>query len=137
MPRKKRIDKMKPRELTMQQFMDLWCGGGGEAFESPFLRRAAYFEHREELMEATPPGMRPAAFFDFEASEPRRVIGREERFEPYSHRPAKVKCSCGEMHMGYSCILERDEDYLRRLDLLTPEEEAELAAIKAMREANK
>jgi len=71
MPLKRRTAKSR-KELTHEQFFELWIGPGGpgvSAFESPFLRRAAWYENKAELMEGQGPGQRPWGFWEFEAQE--------------------------------------------------------------------
>lgn len=68
MPRSRRKSKSR-RELTDPQFFELWIGPGGRgvsAFESPFLRRAAWYENKEELMEDNGPGQRPWGYWEYE-----------------------------------------------------------------------
>jgi len=117
MPRKKRVAKVKVDDLSDAQFFDL-CLGGRNTFENDFLRRAAYWKHKDELMELVNAGARPAAFWDYEGHE--RLVLREEptgfkdrKGKPYVHK-----------------VLEDQEDALRRLGLLTAEEEAQLKAWK-------
>lgn len=70
MPRSRRKAKSR-RELTHDQFFELLIGPGGSAsaFESPFLRRAAWYENKEELMEGDGPGQRPWGFWEYEAGQ--------------------------------------------------------------------
>jgi len=67
MPRSRRKAKSR-RELTEGQYFELLIGPGGpgSAFDSPFLRRAAWYEHKEELMEGDGPGQRPWGYWEYE-----------------------------------------------------------------------
>jgi hypothetical protein len=71
-------------------------------FETPILRRAAWFKHREELMASRSAGSRPGGFWWYEARE----------------RPREG---------------ESQADCLKRLGLLEPWEEAQLAAWESIR----
>jgi hypothetical protein len=69
MPRKRRTAKARRTELTYDQENELLYGPPGAAlsdFESPFLRRAAWYEHREDLMADPTPGMRPWGWWAYE-----------------------------------------------------------------------
>lgn len=69
MPRTRRMAKTRKTELTFDQEMELLCGPGGRGisdFASPFLRRAAWYQHREGLMEDPTPGMRPWGWWEYE-----------------------------------------------------------------------
>ncbi|MHB8780327.1 MAG: hypothetical protein ACYC55_02930 [Candidatus Geothermincolia bacterium] len=132
MPRKRRASKAKITELTYQQFFDLWLHRYGEKwredspFENPFMRRVAWFANRDEIMTSSNAAMRSAGWWDYEAPEPRRLLGQPAF-------PGKLLCTCGEFHDGFICEFESDEDYLRRLGLLEPWEEAELEAMKRLK----
>jgi len=79
MPRSRRLAKTRRTELTEFQFWELLLGPGNDRgisdFESPFLRRAAWYEHREELMEAPTPGMRPWGFWEYEVGHHPADVG--------------------------------------------------------------
>ena len=134
MPRKRRKAKVRTGEMSNDQFWELKLGLPGpdseaftsphrlrrSAFESPFLRRAAWYQHRDELMEFHVAGQRPWAWWEFEASErPRKAI-------------RKVKVSVPEPRMGQYDEFEEDEEdqaaALKRLGLLEPWEAGQLAA---------
>ena len=106
MPRSRRKSKSR-RELTHDQFFELWIGPGGSvsAFESPFLRRAAWHENKEELMESDGPGQRPWGFWEFEGG--------------------------GQHPDSY----DDETRWLRRHGLLSEGEEAQLTAIKELTRA--
>ncbi len=129
MPRKRRTSKSRPTELNHLQYFDLWLDEyrgkwrKNSPFESPFDRRVAWFANRDELLANHNAGDRPAGWWDYEAPEPRPLIGQREF-------PGKVLCWCGELHDGFVCEYEGDKDYLRRLGLLEPWEEADLEARK-------
>jgi hypothetical protein len=105
----KRRRRQQRRELTLDQEMELLCGPGATTpdgrvvsdFESPFVRRAAWYEHKADLMEDNPPGMRPWAFWEYEVG----------------HQPADVG-------------MEGQARELRRLGLLSDEEKGLLWAMK-------
>jgi hypothetical protein len=71
MPRKRRAVKTRRTELTEFQFWELLLGPGNDRgisdFESPFTRKAAWYENRDELMADPTPGMRPWGFWEYEA----------------------------------------------------------------------
>ena len=141
MPRKRRTGKARKGELTNDQFWELTLGPPApddeaftsphrlrrSAFESPFLRRAAWHEHRGEIMEFHNPGQRPWAWWEFEAPErPRKAI-------------LKVSVPAPELRTGQYDEFEEDEedqaDALKRLGLLEPWEAAQLAAWAQIRAA--
>ena len=106
MPRTRRMAKTRKTELTLDQEDELLLGPGGKGisdFESPFLRRAAWYEHREDLMADPTPGMRPWGFWEFEVG----------------HHPADVG-------------IDGQAKELRRLGLLSDEEKGLLSAMKGL-----
>jgi len=111
MPRLRRMAKTRRTELTHDQFFELWLGPSGltpdgreiSDFESPFLRRAAWYANREALMEDPTPGMRPWGFWEYE-------IG---------HHPADVG-------------MDGQAKELRHLKLLSDSEKAQLEAMRAL-----
>ncbi len=56
MPRRRRIDKKRRSELTMEETFELTIGPhhSGSAFPSDAARRAAWVEHRDELLAMSP-----------------------------------------------------------------------------------
>lgn len=109
MPRRKRYSKAMERELTTGEYMEMLLGHGevkGSDFETPFLKRAAWEHHREELMSVCGEGIRPDAFWQFE-------------------HPAMHDAGTGERL-----------EYLRKHGLLEPWEEARLKAWEEMRKGD-
>jgi len=103
MPRVRRMAKTRKTELTYDQEDELLLGPGGRGisdFESPFSRRAAWYENREELMADNPPGTRPWGWWQYEAG----------------HHPADVG-------------IDGQAKELRLLGLLSAEEESLLEAM--------
>ena len=105
MPRKKRESKMRDRELTNNEYWEMLLGGSGSEYENVFLKRASWTQHREELLSLCPVGVRPDAWWEFEA--PAGDYTRHDH--------------------------ESEEDFLRRHKLLEPWEEAQLEAEKKIR----
>lgn len=73
MPRKRIAHgKQRVKELLSGQKVNLQCGrlcggvGPGWAFESEAEREAAWRDHAHELLQASPPGRRPAAYWDYD-----------------------------------------------------------------------
>lgn len=67
----------KPRgmagNLNLEQYLELLLGPKGvSAFDTDFSRRAAWHEHRSELLPMVDPGSRPWAWWQYEAPEPVR-----------------------------------------------------------------
>jgi len=141
MATKKRRKIAKRGELTTDQFFSLLLGDvkhDPPTFESPFMRRAAWYEHRDEMMtDWDHAGVRPQAWWDYDAPEPLKVIGKKEMFIPLTKEPEEVHCLCGEIHMGYICVYEDEVEYLRRMGFLEDWEEAELEVCRKIRERNK
>lgn len=54
MPRVRHKGKGRQTDLTLEQEIELTCGPDPHrpAFQSPFTRRAAWHEHRDELLAA-------------------------------------------------------------------------------------
>ncbi len=75
MPRHRRIPKTRTREMGYLEGWELLIGPGGRsAFASDAARRAAWQAHREEILkrwEHGYPGMRPSAWWRYDAPEPR------------------------------------------------------------------
>lgn len=70
MPRKRRRGIRRTTELTWWQEAELiWGPDGPSQFETPFLARAAWYTHREVLMENCAAGQRPAGYWAYEAPE--------------------------------------------------------------------
>lgn len=83
----KRRRRRQRRELTEGQFWELMLGPPApdreaftspypakrSAFESPFLRRAAWNEHKAEIMEGHNPGTRPWAWWEYEVGKQPRA----------------------------------------------------------------
>lgn len=66
MPRiNRRIPLRRPDALTGPQEWDLLTGGPS-AFSTPEERKRAWFRHRDELIAALGPTVRPQAFWDYE-----------------------------------------------------------------------
>ncbi|MDI6871228.1 MAG: hypothetical protein QME79_07705 [Bacillota bacterium] len=71
-------------ELTDGEFWDLMLDRKwreGSSFESPFLRKAAWLAHREELLEGhVGEGVRPGAWWEYDAPGQPLILtdGREE-----------------------------------------------------------
>lgn len=130
MPPRKRISKH--RELTLPERLELVLGPGGEQslWETDFLRRKAWQLNRDKLMADINALSRPWAWWRYDAPEPRQITGTRKVLVPFTNKPGRVKCTCGEWHLGYSCVRESELDYLTRLDLLTDGERAHLAALE-------
>ena len=77
--------------------------GGDDGFATKMEKRIAWYQHRDALLPGYTECRRPAAWWEFDAPEPRRVIGRTD--------------------YGME-LLEDDEDYLHRLGLLSERERA-------------
>lgn len=83
MPRKRRRGKERRGELTGDEFWELSLGPPSaddvaftsphsrlrSAFESPFLRRAAWLLNRTELLAGHNPGTRPWGYWEYEVGE--------------------------------------------------------------------
>jgi hypothetical protein len=62
--------------LNLEQYLELLLGPKeASAFDSDFARRAAWYQHRAELLPLVDPGSRPWAWWQYEAPEP--VLPRE------------------------------------------------------------
>lgn len=138
MPRKRRASKRKRTELTWAQLSELILGPGENieyssrvlgpyypnrsAFDSEEQAREVWLEHREQFEQYCPgscPGHRPWGWWQFEAPEPRRILGWVQ------DEPSVISAD-GTLG-GRSPVLEDEEEYLRRLGLLRPDEEQALA----------
>jgi hypothetical protein len=104
MPQKRKA-KTHRDEFTDPQFFELRDGPDPfhPAFASPFLQRAAYYEHKEELMESDGPGQRCWGWWEYEAG---------------GQHPATY---------------DDGTKWLRRHGLLSASEEAQLQAEKELR----
>jgi hypothetical protein len=70
MPRKRRAGKERLGELTDAQSWELLLGprrAGVSAFESEFLRRAAWLQHHDQLLADVNPTTRPWGWWTYEA----------------------------------------------------------------------
>ncbi len=72
MGRSSSVRRQQTAPLTFLQRLDLRCGSVERirAFTSDAERRGAWERHREVLLQSMPAGMRPAAWWDYEAPEP-------------------------------------------------------------------
>ncbi len=62
--------------LNLEQYLELLLGPKeASAFRTDFARRAAWHEHRAELLPLVDPGSRPWAWWQYDAPEP--VLPRE------------------------------------------------------------
>jgi hypothetical protein len=113
MPRRRRLSKQ--IAVDDAQYLDLHFGGWPNAFASPFLRRAAYYRVREQLLAECSAGQRPWAWWEYDAPEQPRPIGKTHILQG---RPVTFS--------------EDRTDCLDRLGLLEPWERADLAAIAAI-----
>ncbi|MDO8616084.1 MAG: hypothetical protein Q7T33_10195 [Dehalococcoidia bacterium] len=113
MPRKRRKG-IQRTELTWPEFCELWLGPlGPSAFASPFLARAAWYQHRGEFMADHDAGSRPWGWWKYESSEQPKRDGRTVILQ------------------GREVLLpELESDALARLGKLAPWEVARLAAIE-------
>ena len=114
MPRKRRRSKRRGRRLTLQEFIDFLLGPGSrderiQGFPNSFpdfeTARQAWFDNRERLLDQNP-ARSPWGFWawwQYEAPEPRRVVGRRKR--------------CPAEGGGYEDVLEDKSDYLDRLGI--------------------
>jgi hypothetical protein len=77
-PRKYGIARFS-RELTYGEEWELLLGEGGRTshFLSDADRKNAWFFHRERLLEMSPPGKRPWAWWAYEAREHRPIGGEQ------------------------------------------------------------
>ena len=126
-------------ELSWEQEDELTYGPVvASAFESPFTRLAAWKLYRAKFMDkyevvgvddARDAGSRPWAWWQYDAPEKPRKIGSAPPLPDFPP-DARVKCSCGQWHVGVACVFEDETECLRRLGLLTAQEEALLAAEK-------
>ncbi len=124
------------RELNKNEILELAYGPGSESsyFENDSLRRRAYYLNREEIMGFVRAGRRPWGWWRYEANEKRKITGSRPVTKPFSNRPARVVgCHCGEEHFGYIHERESEQDYLRRLGLLGPEEIAILQVTEGLK----
>jgi hypothetical protein len=82
MPRVRRRGKQRLRDLDFDQLGDLLWGPDSRHsyFESPLTRRAAYFEHRERVLEHHNAGQRPWAFYEYELREHPPEISNQAPF---------------------------------------------------------
>ena len=84
MPRARRKGKQRIADLTFDQLGELIWGPGApdgiafnpatnanrrSEFASPLTRRAAYFMHKDAVMEHHLPGQRPWAYYEFDLRE--------------------------------------------------------------------
>ncbi len=69
MPRKKRAAPGRRDELTPEQFGELVFGRGARAsvWDSPLVKRAAWYQNRDDLLSRITPGWRPAGYWAVEA----------------------------------------------------------------------
>jgi hypothetical protein len=70
------------RELTPEMAFDL-AGWGNPVFETEEERRAAWAEHRDELLarRAGLPGTRPRAYWQYEPGTPGEDVDTDDRWE--------------------------------------------------------
>jgi hypothetical protein len=123
--RSKRTDRYDIENLMPSDFLDLLVaspsGRKGDVFETEDDLRQGWETNKCRMMELVPfgenvpfyachPGTRPAPWYKFEAKEPRRVTGKQMWVD-----------FRGELHEEDA--IETQEDYLRRLGLLSAEEE--------------
>lgn len=125
---RRRARKQRRGELDARQEMELQIGPGGaeSAFESPFVRRDAWFANRDALLRDCNEGSRPWGWWQFEALEPRRVVRTEILRDEKAGTPATIVRGDGftrhTRRDGVVDVLEREDDYLQRLRLFTPRE---------------
>jgi hypothetical protein len=138
MPRVHRRGKERLRDLSFDQLGELLWGPGApdsiafnpatianrrSYFESPLVRRAAYFGHRDEVLADHNAGQRPWAWWQFEARErPRENV---RKVEGYDWRGQLI----------YYDVNESEADCLRRMGQLQPWEEAQIAAWASINQA--
>jgi hypothetical protein len=99
--------------ITSEQRANLlarvYLTGAGRPFESEAARRAAWVANRDQLLAEARPGLRPGAWWQYEAPEAeaqRQLV----------------------MVDGVGCCHESDRELLGRLDLLSAEEAGILAS---------
>lgn len=124
MPRKPKRSKVVSRSLTLEhldleEMLELTCGPDhrGSAFESEFLRVAAWKANRDVLTTRNP-GQRPWAWWHYEAPGERRV--------------KRYRINTGITGMKWVEQPEPDHEFLERHGLLSDDERAHIAAIEAM-----
>jgi hypothetical protein len=81
MPRARRRGKQRIMDLTTDQLFELmWGPNSPSEFQSPLTRRAAYFYHRDEVIEHHLAGQRPWAFYEFDLGEHPPEISNQAAF---------------------------------------------------------
>jgi hypothetical protein len=144
--------KRTSRELNWQQKYYLIVGHDlfGDAFENEEHFERAWFEHREDFLNyfiPRHPGTRPYAWWKLESSEPRRPLSdvAGQQLAEIKNLSNDLPTWCRELSFGMPSVwpeeywnkmgenpslekhFETQADYLRRLGLLTKEEERSLA----------
>lgn len=155
MPRRTRKAKVRRVNLdTLTEWQRYELMTGHDFFNAGFLddeesRRAAWFTHRGELLDACEPGTRPWGWWRYEASEMRRPIGKPMpkriHYFPGAGAPAVevlIPQGCDREHWiestyfgtpqlqggGVPFEYEHETEYLRRLGLLSADEEKQVMA---------
>jgi len=109
MPRRKRVEKRKRTELTIQQLNALLAGDFDrivDAFCSYAAAREAWEWHRDDLISKSHPGRRPNAFWVFETEPELWPLPALASFEP--NDPASIDALVAK----YDAREARQERYL-------------------------
>lgn len=91
---------------------------GDFPFKNERHRKELYFQHQEELLEAVGPDKRPAAWWNFESPERRRVIAGDESVADYSKGLSFGRAKIYNIEsLADLPKYESQADYLKRLNL--------------------